>query len=98
MVPHSPAKHGPGLWQVAERLYIGEVSGKKSNRTLVLPIAPGKGLPKLPPGGIRSFEEGMALPGARVIDQSSVAPSLNPSTYAYTKPSVHRNLFRIQLP
>jgi Tol biopolymer transport system component len=79
-------------------LYISEVSGKKSNRTLVLPISHGKALPELPPGGLRSFDEGVALPRARVIDQSSVAPSVDPSMYAYTKTSVHRNLFRIPLP
>jgi len=79
-------------------LYISEVSNRKVNRTLVLPIPPGKPLPELPPGGIRSFEDGAALPGARVIEQAGLAPGPDPSTYAYTKTTVHRNLFRIPLP
>jgi len=79
-------------------LYISEVSGKKTNRTLVLPIAAGKALPSLPPSGVRSFEEGAALTGARVIEQAGLAPGPDPSTYAYTKTTVHRNLFRIPLP
>jgi Tol biopolymer transport system component len=92
---------GSGLVQWARDgrlLYIAEVSGKKTNRTLVLPIAPGKGLPELPAGGIRSFEEGAALPGARVIARAGLAPGPDPSAYAYTKTTVHRNLFRIPLP
>jgi DNA-binding winged helix-turn-helix (wHTH) protein/Tol biopolymer transport system component len=79
-------------------LYISEISGRNPSRTLVLPIPAGEGLPGLPPGGIRSFEEGMVLPGARVIDQSNVAPGPNPSTYAYARITVHRNVFRIPLP
>jgi len=86
-------------WGPDERfIYIPEVSGRKRNRTLVLPIVPGKALPELPASGIRSFEEGVTLPGARVIEQAGVAPGPDPSTYAYTKTTVHRNLFRIPLP
>ena len=80
-------------------LYISEVSGSPPNRrTLALPISDGQELPDLPPGGIRSFEDGMALPGARIINEPDVAPGLNPFTYAYAKADVHRNLFRIPLP
>ena len=68
------------------------------NRTLVLPIPPGKDLPDLPAGGIHSFEEGMALPGARVLERGNLVPGPDLSTYAYTKTTVHRNLFRIPLP
>ncbi len=71
-------------------LYISEVSGKQTNRTLVLPIPLGGQLPKFPPGGIRSFEDGVTLYGARLIEQSSMEPGPEPSTYAYTKTTVHR--------
>jgi len=89
---------GTVRWSADGRfLYISEVSGRKASRTLILPIPPGEQLPKLPLGGILSFEDGAALAGARVIGQSSMTPGPEPSTYAYTKTTVHRNLFRIPL-
>jgi Tol biopolymer transport system component len=39
-----------------------------------------------------------SLPGVRTIQHSIVAPGADPSTYAFIKLSVHRNLFRIPLP
>ncbi len=38
------------------------------------------------------------VPGVRVIAHSTVLPGPDPSTYAFVKSAVHRNLYRIPLP
>jgi hypothetical protein len=55
-------------------------------------------LPDLPEAGIQSAEEALAIPGSRVVEQSSIIPGLDPATYAYIKTTAQRNLFRIALP
>jgi hypothetical protein len=37
------------------------------------------------------------VPGVTIVEHDRIAPGPNPSTYAYIKPSVHANLFRIPL-
>jgi serine/threonine protein kinase len=64
--------------------------------TVVIPLPPGKFLPKLPPLGITSEREAIALPGATALG-NYVLPGANDATYAFTRSVVHRNLFRIPL-
>ena len=76
---------------------VGEMGGGK-----VYVIAPpaGKSLPALPPSGIRSAEDLQGLNVVSVIDMTGIsvfAPGPNPSTYAYTRLTVQRNLFSIPL-
>ncbi len=62
----------------------------------VLPIPPGKQLPPLPSSGINPRDV-TKLRGARTFPYSVVfAP--DGITYAYSKRTVHRNLYRIPLP
>jgi Tol biopolymer transport system component len=63
-----------------------------------IPLAPGKMLPPIPASGFRSKEEVAALPGARLIPQPGAFPGANPSIYAFTKVSTHRNIYRVSLP
>jgi len=67
-------------------------------RTYVLPLPPGKVLPNIPPGGFRSEAEIAALASVRVIDLADVAPGPSPDTYAFSRQTVQRNLYRIPLP
>ncbi len=73
-------------------------AGFHPRKTVAMPLPPGKALPELPAEGIRSVSEALAIPGGRVIEQSELAPGLDPSVYAYVKVATHRNLFRIPLP
>jgi hypothetical protein len=66
--------------------------------TYVVPLSRGKAFPPIPPGGFTSEEQIHHLPGVRVIDSVDVAPGPAPDTYAFTKQSVRRNLYRIPLP
>ena len=46
--------------------------------------------------GYSSGAEALAIPGTKVMNQANIAPGLG-STYAYVKPTMHANLFRIPL-
>ena len=66
-------------------------------RTLVVPLANDKTFTELAGGGL-SQQQLAALPGVRVIDQPGVLPGPSLGIYAFTKQSVHRNLYGIPLP
>ena len=80
--------------------YVGvqTTSLNSVGKTVAIPVPPGQMLPDLPPSGIRGLEEAKALPGAIVLDGWDIAPGPDPSVYAYTKTTVHRNLYRIPVP
>ena len=67
-------------------------------KTVVLPVPLGGMLPELPASGILGLQEAQALPGARFLDAWAIAPGPDPSVFAYTKTTVHRNLYRIPVP
>jgi hypothetical protein len=66
-------------------------------RTVAIPIPPGETLPRLPPAAVQDSAEWAKVPGVKVIEQTNIAPSPDTSVYAYIKPSIHANLFRIPL-
>ena len=78
-------------------LEIAPSSRVSPGKTLVFPLRLGEMLPKLPAAGIRSLEEGMGVPGARVIEGWNFTPGLDGSVLASVKTTMHRNLFRIPL-
>jgi hypothetical protein len=79
-------------------LEIADKSGQNQNAaTAAIPIPPGETLPRVPPEAIENTAAWTKVAGVKVIEQTNIAPGPNPSTYAYVKPSVHANLFRIPL-
>jgi Tol biopolymer transport system component len=66
-------------------------------RTLVFPLPHGRDLPPLPPSGINSTEDVGRMPGVKVID-AVISPGPTTSVYAFTRTSVHRNLYSIPVP
>jgi Tol biopolymer transport system component len=66
-------------------------------KTVALPVPPGKHLPDLPVSGVKTVEEAAALPGATVIEQGNISPGKDPSTYAFTKVTAQRNLYRVPI-
>jgi len=78
-------------------LAVEPVSRASPGKTVAIPVPPGETFPNLPASGIRGLEDAAALPGARVIEEWNISPGLDPSVFAYTKTTLHRNLFRIQL-
>lgn len=90
-------------WQPDKKfLYLSIRTGMQSagafGRTYVIPLSNGKLLPPIPPGGFRSENEIARLPGVRVIDAADVSPGPTPTTYAFSRQTVQRNLYRIPLP
>ena len=81
-------------------LYLSFWSWGKAqiNQTFAFPLEEGKVLPDLPETGIRSEAEALDVAGVRVITPGGVSPGPDPSRYALTKSSVHRNLFRVPIP
>ena len=76
---------------------VGEMGGGK---VYVIALPAGKSLPALSPSGIKSAEDLKGLNVVSVIDMTGIsifAPGPNPSTYAYGRLTVQRNLFRIPL-
>ena len=75
-----------------------ERESDKIYKTFAIPLTDRQTFRDLAARGFHSEEQFAALPGARVIDHSTVWAGPEPSIYAFTKQSVHRNLYRIPLP
>lgn len=66
-------------------------------RSYIVPLPPGKMLPRVPPEGLVSNEVIAGLPGARSIDATG-SPGPSPDVYAFERRTVQRNLYRIPIP
>jgi len=66
-------------------------------KTFIAPLQPGQTLPSIPPGGFRSEEDLVRLPGARRIDTVAV-PGPSADVYAFYRGATQRNLYRIPIP
>jgi serine/threonine protein kinase/Tol biopolymer transport system component len=89
-------------WQPDGRFfYLSVFTGMQSagayGRTYVLPVRHGSMLPDIPAGGFPSEAAIAALPGVRVIDSADVAPGATPDVYAFSRQTIHRNLYRVPL-
>ena len=85
----------PSTWSSDGRwLYVG--APVATGKTYAIPVPSGRSLPDLPAEGI---DPGAAVgvPGARIIENGSISPGADPSTYVFTKTDLQRNLFRIPL-
>jgi Tol biopolymer transport system component len=69
-----------------------------AGRTYVVPLPPGRTWPQIPEGGFRSADDIGKLPGVRVIESSDATPGLTPETYAFSRESMQRNLYRVPVP
>jgi hypothetical protein len=80
--------------------YMGLSPNSHTTRgtTLAIPVAAGETIPKLPSWGIRGPEDAKAVPGTRLLDGWFLSPGPDPSTFAYVKTTMHRNLYRIPVP
>ena len=74
-------------------LYVAPVG---TGKTYVIPVPSGRSLPDFPSEGIDSGA-GVGRPGVRIIENGSISPGADPSTYVFTKTDLQRNLFRIPL-
>jgi Tol biopolymer transport system component len=68
------------------------------DKTYVFPLTPGRPLPESFSDGLPSQQDIVKLPGVRVIASTDVVPGPTADTYAFTRESVQRNLYRIPVP
>ena len=67
-------------------------------KTYIVPLTPGRVLPEIPAGGFHSEAEMARIPGVRIVDGPDVAPGPTPEVYAFSRETVHSNLYRIPVP
>jgi Tol biopolymer transport system component len=89
-------------WQPDSRffylsVYTGMQSAGAYGKTYVLPVPRGRMLPDIPAGGFPSEAVIAALPSVRVIDSADIAPGASPDVYAFSRQTIHRNLYRVPL-
>ncbi len=66
--------------------------------TYSLPLKTGHMAPEIPPSGLVWLDGPPSIPGVRTIPHPRAFMSGDPSVYAYTQVSAHRNIFRIKVP
>ncbi|HYW43428.1 MAG TPA: protein kinase [Bryobacteraceae bacterium] len=67
--------------------------------TRVIPLPPGQVWPRNPAGAVPLTSAEMEkLPGVRVIPSGDVAPGQTADVYAFSRPTVQRNLYRVPVP
>ncbi len=74
---------------------------EKMQDNYAIPLKAGQLFPAIPSAGFRSDAEVLALPGVQKIDSPDIGALVfgkNPSTYAFDRSSVRRNLYRIPIP
>jgi eukaryotic-like serine/threonine-protein kinase len=76
----------------------GKGAAANLDKAYVVPLSAGQMVPESIVNGIPSEQEILKLPGARVISSRNVVPGPTAETYAFTRQSVQRNLYRIPLP
>jgi DNA-binding winged helix-turn-helix (wHTH) protein/Tol biopolymer transport system component len=80
--------------------YVGLPPNSHTTRgtTLAIPVAAGETLPNLQSWGIRGPEDAKTVPGTHLLEGWFLSPGPDPSTFAYVKTTMHRNLYRIPVP
>jgi len=78
-------------------IYIAPASRENLGRTAAIPVPTGESLPPIPPVAVHQPAEWAKVAGVKIVEHGNIAPGPDPSTYAYIKPSLHANLFRIPL-
>ena len=63
-----------------------------------MPLAAGNALPALRPGGIRTPEDVVSLPGTHRIPQQRAFPGDDPSVYLWMRATSQRNIYRVPVP
>jgi DNA-binding winged helix-turn-helix (wHTH) protein/Tol biopolymer transport system component len=75
----------------------GTSQGNDFGKTLIVAVRPANPFPPLPSAGLSSEADLATLPGLKMVEDV-VFPGPNVSLYAFTRQSVHRNLYRIPIP
>ncbi|HWB86930.1 MAG TPA: protein kinase [Bryobacteraceae bacterium] len=69
-----------------------------AGKTVAIPVPYGRTLPLFPSEAVADLPAWTKAPGSKLVERAGIAPGPGPATYAYIKPALHANLFRIPLP
>jgi hypothetical protein len=86
------------MWGDGGKMLAIQAFGVGADRTILLPVAPSGGMPRLPPEGpdLDPSSRLGTMKGARIVDKF-IVPAPTSAQYAWMSQSVHRNLYRIPL-
>ena len=82
-------------WAPGGKAFV--IRGFPQRKSLVIALAPGESLPRLPDGGLRSEADVARLAGVTAGDGLRY-PGREATQYAYVKSSVQRNIYRVPVP
>jgi hypothetical protein len=78
-------------------LQTGDAAAFAVGRTYVIPLPRGAMLPRIPSGGFQTEADLQSIPGVQMLPYTDVAPGPTAETYAFSRLSIARNLYRIPL-
>jgi Tol biopolymer transport system component len=86
------------MWGDEGKMLAIQAFGVGADRTILLPVAPSGGMPRLPPEGpdLDPSSRLGTMKGARIVDKF-IVPAPTSAQYAWMSQSVHRNLYSIPL-
>jgi Tol biopolymer transport system component len=73
-------------------------SDSTTRATYAISLEPGRVVPRLPEGGVRSVEDVVALTGAQRILQQRAFLGDDPTVYAFMRATSQRNIYRVPVP
>jgi hypothetical protein len=96
-----PTGTNPVKWSADGKLLFLSLSTSSYSGTVgksyIIPLPSGRAWPDVPPGGFKSDAELAKLPGVRAVDASDVVPGSSPEIYAFSRPTIQHNLYRIPI-
>ncbi len=83
-------------WSNHGRVFVVQLSDMGAAKTVLAPVGPDGGVPRLPEEGLEVNGKAVTIKGAKVVD-NSIIPGPAAGQYVWLRESVHRNLYRIPL-
>ncbi len=84
------------MWGNHGRVFAVHLRMRKGGKTVLIPVEPAGGMPRLPSEGFDPITDSGAVKGFKAVDKN-IVPGADAAQYAWLSESVHRNLYRIPL-
>jgi Tol biopolymer transport system component len=83
-------------WSNRGRVFVVHLSDMGAAKTILAPVTPGGGVPRLPTEGLDANGKAETIKGVKIVD-NFIVPGPATGQYVWMRGSVHRNLYRIPL-
>jgi eukaryotic-like serine/threonine-protein kinase len=84
------------MWGNQGRVFAIHLGMRKGGKTILIPVEPAGGMPRLPAEGFDSITDAEPAKEFKIVDKN-IVPGPNAGQLAWLSESVHRNLYRIPL-